>query len=62
RTDFPRGDYDTLIASITGRLWPLGSTAGDDTVFIPGHGPESSFAYERAHNPFVADDKTGYSK
>ncbi|MDE2048363.1 MAG: MBL fold metallo-hydrolase, partial [Betaproteobacteria bacterium] len=49
RTDFPRGDYDTLIASITGRLWPLGSTAGDDTVFIPGHGPESSFAYERAH-------------
>ncbi len=50
RTDFPGGDHDTLIASITGRLWPL----GDATVFIPGHGPESSFGRERRSNPFVA--------
>jgi glyoxylase-like metal-dependent hydrolase (beta-lactamase superfamily II) len=50
RTDFPQGDFDTLIASITGRLWPM----GDDTVFIPGHGPESSFGEERRSNPFVA--------
>lgn len=49
RTDFPRGDYDTLIASITQRLWPM----GDDTVFIPGHGPESTFGRERVSNPFV---------
>ncbi len=35
RTDFPGGDFDTLISSITQRLWPM----GDDTVFIPGHGP-----------------------
>jgi glyoxylase-like metal-dependent hydrolase (beta-lactamase superfamily II) len=49
RTDFPGGDHDTLIASITGRLWPM----GDDTVFIPGHGPESSFGRERQHNPYV---------
>jgi hydroxyacylglutathione hydrolase len=49
RTDFPRGDFDTLIASITQRLWPM----GDDTVFIPGHGPESSFGQERRSNPFV---------
>lgn len=49
RTDFPGGDHDTLIASITGRLWPM----GDDTVFIPGHGPESSFGAERRHNPYV---------
>jgi glyoxylase-like metal-dependent hydrolase (beta-lactamase superfamily II) len=49
RTDFPGGDFDTLIASITGRLWPL----GDDTVFIPGHGPESTFGAERRHNPYV---------
>jgi hypothetical protein len=27
---------------------------GDDTVFIPGHGPESSFGEERRSNPFVA--------
>jgi glyoxylase-like metal-dependent hydrolase (beta-lactamase superfamily II) len=51
RTDFPGGDFDTLIASIRNRLWPL----GDDTVFIPGHGPESSFGRERRSNPFVGD-------
>ncbi len=49
RTDFPRGDHDTLIRSITERLWPL----GDDTIFIPGHGPESSFGRERQTNPYV---------
>ncbi len=49
RTDFPGGDYDTLIDSITSRLWPM----GDETVFIPGHGPESSFGRERRSNPFV---------
>jgi glyoxylase-like metal-dependent hydrolase (beta-lactamase superfamily II) len=50
RTDFPGGDHGTLIASITERLWPM----GDDTVFIPGHGPESSFGRERKSNPYVA--------
>ena len=49
RTDFPKGDYDTLIHSITQRLWPM----GDNTVFIPGHGPESTFGRERKSNPFV---------
>mgnify|MGYP002399778265 FL=1 len=49
RTDFPGGDHATLIASIVERLWPM----GDDTVFIPGHGPESTFGRERRTNPFV---------
>ncbi|MBC5763948.1 MBL fold metallo-hydrolase [Ramlibacter albus] len=49
RTDFPQGDHATLIASITQRLWPM----GDDTVFIPGHGPESTFGAERRSNPYV---------
>jgi glyoxylase-like metal-dependent hydrolase (beta-lactamase superfamily II) len=49
RTDFPGGNYDTLISSITQRLWPM----GDDTVFIPGHGPESTFGRERRGNPYV---------
>jgi glyoxylase-like metal-dependent hydrolase (beta-lactamase superfamily II) len=26
---------------------------GDDVIFIPGHGPESSFGQERRTNPFV---------
>ncbi len=51
RTDFPRGNYEDLISSITGKLWPL----GDDVRFVPGHGPMSSFGEERRSNPFVAD-------
>jgi len=51
RTDFPRGNHAQLIASITGRLWPL----GDDVRFVCGHGPTSSFGEERRSNPFVAD-------
>jgi len=49
RTDFPQGNHAQLIASITQRLWPM----GDDTVFIPGHGPESTFGEERQYNPYV---------
>ena len=37
--------------SIKNKLWPLGS----DIEFIPGHGPSSTFAQERATNAFVAD-------
>ena len=51
RTDFPMGNHQDLIDAITGRLWPL----GDDTAFIPGHGPMSTFGQERRTNPFVAD-------
>jgi glyoxylase-like metal-dependent hydrolase (beta-lactamase superfamily II) len=51
RTDFPGGDYNTLIHSITQRLWPL----GDDVTFVPGHGPTSTFGQERRTNPFVSD-------
>ena len=51
RTDFPRGNHQQLIDSITQRLWPMGG----DTAFIPGHGAMSTFAHERATNPFVAD-------
>jgi hydroxyacylglutathione hydrolase len=55
RTDFPGGDHDQLIHSITKKLWPL----GDDVQFIPGHGPTSTFGDERATNPFVADKRFG---
>lgn len=51
RWDFPRGNYDDLIESITTRLWPL----GDDVTFVPGHGPVSTFGDERRHNPYVSD-------
>jgi glyoxylase-like metal-dependent hydrolase (beta-lactamase superfamily II) len=51
RTDCPRGNTQQLLDSITQRLWPMGG----DTAFVPGHGPMSTFAHERATNPFVGD-------
>lgn len=51
RTDFPRSDHQALLDSIVRELWPM----GDETVFLPGHGQPSTFARERASNPFVAD-------
>ena len=56
RTDFPKGDYQTLIDSIKGKLWPL----GNDVTFVPGHGPISTFGNERTTNPFVADEMPLY--
>lgn len=51
RSDFPRGDHDSLIASIRRRLFPL----GDAVTFVPGHGPTSTLGRERLSNPYVAD-------
>ena len=55
RTDFPRGNHQQLIDSITDKLWPL----GDDITFVPGHGPLSTFGAERKSNPFVGDAALG---
>jgi hydroxyacylglutathione hydrolase len=53
RTDFPRGDHETLVTAIRTKLWPL----GDDVSFVPGHGGMSTFGVERQTNPFVADKR-----
>ena len=53
RTDFPRGDFDTLIHSIKHNLFLL----GDDVRFIPGHGPMSTLGEERENNPYVSENK-----
>ncbi len=55
RSDFPKGNHEQLVASIRGKLFPL----GDDITFVPGHGPTSTFGEERRSNPFVADAKYG---
>lgn len=52
RTDFPRGDYDTLIRSIRTQLLSL----PDDVRFVPGHGPTSTIGIERRTNPFLQED------
>ena len=51
RTDFPRGDHETLLRSIRGKLFPL----GDDVVFLPGHGSPGRIGEERRGNPFLVD-------
>ncbi|MEZ5873112.1 MAG: MBL fold metallo-hydrolase [Nitratireductor sp.] len=52
RTDLPGGNHEMLISSIRDKLLPL----GDDVSFICGHGPGSTFGYERASNPFLNQD------
>jgi hydroxyacylglutathione hydrolase len=51
RTDFPGGDYDTLLNSIQKKLFPL----GDDVRVLSGHGPETTIGREKQkrNNPFV---------
>ena len=49
RTDFPRGDHETLLRSIREKLFPL----GDDVVFLPGHGSPGQIGEERLNNPFL---------
>ena len=49
RTDFPQGDYDTLIASIRGKLLTL----PDEFRVLPGHGPMTTIGEEKRTNPFL---------
>jgi glyoxylase-like metal-dependent hydrolase (beta-lactamase superfamily II) len=49
RTDFAYGDHAALLAAIHGKLLPL----GDDIGFLCGHGPGSTFGFERTRNPFL---------
>lgn len=49
RTDLPRGDYATLILSITKKLLPL----PDSTVVYSGHGPITTIGYEKKNNPYL---------
>ena len=49
RTDFPGGDFNTLISSIKTKLFNM----EDDIRVFSGHGPETSIGVEKRHNPFV---------
>jgi glyoxylase-like metal-dependent hydrolase (beta-lactamase superfamily II) len=55
RTDFPGGDYATLMSSIRDKLLPL----ADDTVVYPGHGSPTTIGEEKQLNPFVRPLITG---
>jgi len=49
RTDLPGGNHETLLKSIREQVYTLPKS----TVIWPGHGPETTVAYERINNPFV---------
>lgn len=49
RTDGPGGSFETLVASITKKLFTL----PDETIVYPGHGPKTSIGVEKRANPFV---------
>lgn len=49
RTDFEKGDFDTIIRSIIQRLLPL----PDETVVYSGHGPITTIANEKKYNPYL---------
>jgi glyoxylase-like metal-dependent hydrolase (beta-lactamase superfamily II) len=49
RTDFPGGDYDSIIKSIKEKLMTL----PDETIVYPGHMGDSTIAHERKYNPFL---------
>lgn len=49
RTDFPGGNTTELLQSIKARILTL----PDQTTVYPGHGPPTTVAQEKAHNPFV---------
>lgn len=49
RTDFPDGSFDDLQGAIHRKLFTL----PDDTIVLPGHGPETTIGREKRSNPFV---------
>lgn len=49
RTDLWGGDSAAILRSIRERLLTL----PDDTLVIPGHGPDTTIGAERASNPFL---------
>jgi hydroxyacylglutathione hydrolase len=51
RTDLPGGSMRDMLASLATRFLTL----PDETVVLPGHGPETTVGRERAYNPFLAD-------
>jgi glyoxylase-like metal-dependent hydrolase (beta-lactamase superfamily II) len=57
RTDFPGGSLQQILRSIRDKLFSL----PDQTVVVPGHGPETTIGDEREHNPYVGRLASGGS-
>jgi hydroxyacylglutathione hydrolase len=51
RTDLPGGNTASMMTSLRDKILPL----ADDTVVLPGHGPETTIGRERVSNPFLRE-------
>ena len=51
RTDLPGGSTETMLTSLRDKILPL----ADDTVVLPGHGPETTIGRERSTNPYLRE-------
>ncbi|MEV0150937.1 MULTISPECIES: MBL fold metallo-hydrolase [unclassified Nonomuraea] len=51
RTDLPGGDHPTILRSLAAKCLTL----PDDTVVLPGHGPQTTIGRERATNPYLKE-------
>ncbi|MFG2072973.1 Glyoxylase, beta-lactamase superfamily II [Nonomuraea maritima] len=51
RTDLPGGDHATIMRSLATKCLPL----PDDTVVLPGHGPQTTIGRERVANPYLKE-------
>jgi hydroxyacylglutathione hydrolase len=49
RTDLPGGNHADMLNSLRTKVLPL----PDGAVVLPGHGPATTIARERAHNPYL---------
>jgi hydroxyacylglutathione hydrolase len=49
RTDLPGGNVDQMLQSLRTKVLPL----PDPVVVLPGHGPSTTMATERATNPYL---------
>ena len=49
RTDLPGGSYEKILRSIHDRVLAL----PDETIVVPGHGPQTTIGEERDSNPFL---------
>jgi hydroxyacylglutathione hydrolase len=49
RTDLAGGSDAAMTRSLREKVWPL----ADGTLVLPGHGPATTIAQERARNPFL---------
>ncbi|MEZ5116923.1 MAG: MBL fold metallo-hydrolase [Candidatus Nanopelagicales bacterium] len=55
RTDLPGGDTEQMMASLARVVLPM----ADDTVVLPGHGPQTTIGQERRANPYLRQVAAG---